>query len=52
MENIISQIISVEHLYEYIGKETAIELMNYVDEINVKFGGAGYKNVFHIRYTY
>ena len=30
-------------LYEYIGKETAIELMNYVDEINVKFGGEGTK---------
>ena len=26
-------------LYEYIGKETAIELMNYVDEINVAYGG-------------
>ena len=30
-------------LYEYIGKETAIDLMNYVDEINVKFGGEGTK---------
>ena len=30
-------------LYEYIGKETAIDLMNYVDEINVKFGGDGTK---------
>ena len=30
-------------LYEYIGKETAIKLMNYVDEINVKFGGEGTK---------
>ncbi len=28
-------------LYEYIGKEKALELMNYVDEINVKYGGAG-----------
>ena len=28
-------------LYEYIGKETAIELMNYVDGINVAFGGEG-----------
>ena len=26
-------------LYEYIGKETAIDLMNYVDEINVAYGG-------------
>ena len=27
-------------LYEYIGKHTAIELMNYVDDINMAFGGA------------
>ena len=26
-------------LYEYIGKDKAIELMKYVDEINVKYGG-------------
>ena len=26
-------------LYEYIGRETALELMNYVDEINVSHGG-------------
>ena len=26
-------------LYEYIGKDTAIELMRYVDEINVAYGG-------------
>ena len=26
-------------LYEYIGKDTAIELMHYVDEINVRYGG-------------
>lgn len=26
-------------LYEYIGKEKALELMYYVDEINCKFGG-------------
>ena len=26
-------------LYEYIGKEKALELMNYVDEINVSHGG-------------
>ena len=30
-------------LYEYIGKETAIDLMKYVDEINVAYGGAGTK---------
>jgi uncharacterized protein len=28
-------------LYEYIGKEKAIELMKYVDEINVAYGGEG-----------
>lgn len=28
-------------LYEYIGKDTAISLMHYVDEINVKYGGSG-----------
>ena len=27
-------------LYEYLGKETAIELMEYVDEINCRYGGA------------
>lgn len=26
-------------LYEYIGKDTAISLMRYVDEINVRYGG-------------
>ena len=30
-------------LYEYIGKQKAIELMQYVDEINLKFGGEGTK---------
>lgn len=30
-------------LYEYIGKEQAIELMKYVDQINLKFGGEGTK---------
>ena len=30
-------------LYEYIGKETAIDLMHYVDEINVAYGGEGTK---------
>ena len=28
-------------LYEYIGKKSAIELMKYVDEINMKYGGKG-----------
>jgi uncharacterized FAD-dependent dehydrogenase len=28
-------------LHEYIGRETAIELMNYVDEINISHGGEG-----------
>ena len=28
-------------LYEYIGKEKAIELMNYVDKINLAYGGEG-----------
>ena len=30
-------------LYEYIGKKQALELMRYVDEINVRYGGAGTK---------
>ena len=30
-------------LYKYIGKNRALELMRYVDEINLKFGGAGTK---------
>ena len=30
-------------LYEYIGKDTALELMHYVDEINMHFGGEGTK---------
>ena len=30
-------------LYEYIGKKQAIDLMNYVDEINMKYGGKGTK---------
>ncbi len=30
-------------LYEYIGKKRALELMNYVDEINMKYGGEGTK---------
>ena len=28
-------------LYEYIGKKHALDLMKYVDEINMRFGGAG-----------
>ena len=30
-------------LYEYIGKQKAIELMEYVDRINVEYGGQGTK---------
>ncbi|MGN1266789.1 MAG: NAD(P)/FAD-dependent oxidoreductase, partial [Dorea sp.] len=30
-------------LYEYIGKKKAFELMNYVDEINMAYGGEGTK---------
>ena len=30
-------------LYEYIGKKQALELMRYVDEINMHFGGEGTK---------
>lgn len=30
-------------LYEYIGKTQAIELMKYVDQINLKYGGEGTK---------
>ena len=30
-------------LYEYIGKKQALELMHYVDKINLKFGGEGTK---------
>ena len=30
-------------LYKYIGKERAIDLMKYVDEINMRYGGEGTK---------
>lgn len=30
-------------LYEYIGKNNALDLMRYVDEINLQFGGVGTK---------
>lgn len=30
-------------LYEYIGKKQAIDLMRYVDDINMKYGGEGTK---------
>ena len=30
-------------LYEYIGKQQAIELMKYVDQINMQYGGEGTK---------
>lgn len=29
------------NLYEYIGREKALELMHYVDSINLKYGGEG-----------
>ena len=28
-------------LYEYVGKKQALELMRYVDEINMRYGGSG-----------
>lgn len=31
------------NLYEYIGKEKALELMYYVDKLNLEFGGRGTK---------
>lgn len=34
-------------LHEYVGKKKAIELMHYVDEINMKHGGGGDEVVFH-----
>ena len=34
-------------LYEYIGKDTAIDLMKYVDEINLAYGRRGNKDVFY-----
>ena len=30
-------------LYEYIGKKHALDLMHYVDEINMRYGGSGTK---------
>ena len=30
-------------LYEYIGKQKALDLMHYVDEINMRYGGEGTK---------
>ena len=30
-------------LFEYVGKRKALELMDYVDEINMRYGGAGTK---------
>ena len=30
-------------LYEYIGKRQALELMRYVDQINMRYGGEGAK---------
>ena len=39
MENTISQTTLAVLLFEYIGKEEALDLMRYVDEINVTHGG-------------
>ena len=36
-------------LYEYIGKKEAIDLMKYVDEINMAHGGEGTKLVLYSR---
>ena len=36
-------------LYEHIGKKDALDLMRYVDEINVAYGGQDTKNVFYSR---
>ena len=36
------------NLYEYIGKKEALDLMNYIDEINVAYGG---ENTPHRRST-
>ena len=38
-------------LYEYVGKQKATELMKYVDEINMQYGGEGtkmYLSLIHI----
>ena len=37
-------------LYEYIGKNKALELMHYVDEINLQHGGKGTKLYRHISF--
>ena len=37
-------------LYEHIGKQPAIDLMEYVDEINMKYGGDGHKALFYSRH--
>ncbi len=34
-------------LFEYIGRQKALELMKYVDTINMSHGGEGTKNVLH-----
>ncbi len=43
MGNIILPMISGGTLFEYIGKKQAVELMKYVDEINMENGGEGTK---------
>ena len=51
------------NLYEYVGEQEAIDLMEYVDEINCKMGGEKHvytqiqmqlslKNVFKMIFTY
>ena len=49
MANIISRMISGGTLYEHIGKKEALDLMRYVDDINVAYGGQDTKNVFYCR---
>ena len=36
-------------LYEYIGKQQALNLMHYVDEINMLYGGEGHQALLHRR---
>lgn len=37
-------------LYEYIGKKAATELMEYVDTINLRYGGEGHEALFDRRH--
>lgn len=38
------------NLYEYIGKQEALDLMHYVDEINLSHGGEGTGMLFYGKY--